>query len=63
MSRNDLEWHLRRTSQTLPNLRRDNIVVVTCKLDGGDTTGIDHALEGIVDQHALNDCMNDLSDL
>ena len=51
-----------RTSYTLPNLQRDNIVAVTHNLDGRDTAGIDHAKEGIVDQHALNDHMNDIND-
>ena len=51
-----------RTSYTLSNLQRGNIIMVTRKLDGGDTTGIDHAQEGIVDQHALNDQFNDIND-
>ena len=45
-----------RTSYTLSNLHGDSVVGVTTKLDAGDTAGIDHAQEGIVDR------MNDVND-
>ena len=52
-----------RTRYTSSNLLIDNIITLTRNFDGWDTAGIDHAQDGIVDQHVLNDCMNDLSDL
>ena len=51
-----------RTSYTLSNLQRDNIVTVTHNLDGGDKTSIGIVQEGIVDQHAHNDHKNDISE-
>ena len=51
-----------RTSYSLSNLQRDNIVTVTHNLDGGDKTSIRIVQEGIVDQHVHNDRMNDISD-